>query len=323
MSGVLDSVKSHLRELTKDSASLTAAMKVIPKGVIIWTSPYKQLYKNPGLLVSASADGMSLQLDQLAVVTQAQAELAEVKERVQEAINDAEGKYASLWKLYVFLSDGLFYTGVYAKLVEHECSKDPYENPEDHPHKNHLEAAERLLISAFRIAFQWSIEHKAIMDLGKTMSVEDFKNLLEQLTAHHDPKLRLEPNFHDGISAVMVEWYIHGADTHRCRDTRYKFDTAVATDGKAGDCCRQHVVEMLSSLDCPLSKFKNEELNEIVLRYRRTIGDAKWPRGTDFKELWRDGLPTVVPSPAPIQQKGSSRSRVGEFGGRRAVSGPI
>jgi len=90
------------------------------------------------LLVSASADAKAFQVDELLLAVE-QGGLEEVKDRVKEAVNDAEGKYAGLWKLYVFLSDGLFCTGVHAKLGNHQCAADPEMNPSAHPHKAHLE----------------------------------------------------------------------------------------------------------------------------------------------------------------------------------------
>src|SRR5205814_3281974 len=190
-----------------------------PKSVVIWTSPYKQLYKNPGLHVSATASANAFRVDELTAV--GQIGLEEVKDRVEAAIRDAAGKYESLWKLYVFLSDGLFCTGVHAKLQKLDCAKAPDTNPTTHPHKRHLEAAQRVLITSFQCAFDWFQEYRDSIDLGHRLSPDNFRGLLAAFAKRHRSNRNDRPFFHEGISAVKVEQFIHGDDTRRCRDSRY------------------------------------------------------------------------------------------------------
>jgi hypothetical protein len=48
-----EGVKSRIDGLLRraDTEWVSDAMKVIPKRVIFWTTPYKQLYKDPAILV--------------------------------------------------------------------------------------------------------------------------------------------------------------------------------------------------------------------------------------------------------------------------------
>jgi hypothetical protein len=287
-------VLDYLRKLSTEPSNVQDGMGIIPKSVVIWTSPYKQLYKNPGLLVSASADAKAFQVDEL--ISAEHGGLDEVKDRVEEAVNDAEGKYASLWKLYVFLSDGLFCTGVYAKLREHECSVDPGMDPSTHPHRKHLEAAQRILITSFQCAFEWFNERTITSDLGIRITPDDFKSLLLAFTERHQKNLQDRPLFNEGVSAVKVEQFIHGDQTDRCRDSRYKFDAPVEADWAAQDRCRQNVLAMLSSLGRQVSAFRREELNQLTLKYRETFGEMTWSAGMDVNELWRSPLPQLTKS---------------------------
>lgn len=287
----------YIRALTTDPNKVDEAMKIIPKSVVIWTSPYKQLYKNPGLLVSASADAEAFQVDRLISVDQTG--LEEVKDRVEKAVEDAEGKYASLWKLYVFLSDGLFCTGVHAKLQNHECSSEPASNPSLHPHKRHLESAQRILITSFQCAFDWFKNHQVEINLGVPMISADYVRLLVGYAHRHVKNLEDQPHFHEGISAVKVEQFIHGDDTHRCRDSRYKFDAEGTEEWATGNPCRQNVLDMLAGLNQQVATFRREELNQLAAKYRDAFGERNWDAGMDIKELWRSPLPEMAEQPVP------------------------
>jgi hypothetical protein len=292
-----DELADYMQTLAGEPAKVQEAMKIIPKSVVIWTSPYKQLYKNPGLLVSASADAKAFQVDELFTVEHTG--LEEVKDRVEEAVDDAEGKYASLWKLYVFLSDGLFCTGVHAKLQNHECSSDPDTNPSGHPHKRHLEAAQRILITAFQVAFDWFKDHKAEVNLGTPMPPEDFVRLLTVFPERHRKNSEDRRQFHEGISAVKVEQFIHGDDTRRCRDSRYKYDAVGTDEWVASDPSRQNVLDMLAGLGRSVSSFRKEELNQLSTKYREAFGERKWTEGMEVKALWRSPLPQLDETDIP------------------------
>ena len=56
------------------------------------------------------------------------------------------------------------------------------------------------------------------------MLPDDFVSLLSGFIERHRKNLKDRPLFHEGISAVKVEQFIHGDDTRRCRDSRYKYD---------------------------------------------------------------------------------------------------
>ncbi|MCI0539619.1 MAG: hypothetical protein L0Z50_30785 [Verrucomicrobiales bacterium] len=306
-----DELLDYLRTLADQPSKAAEAMKIIPKSVVIWTSPYKQLYKNPGLLVSASADAMAFQVDEL--ISDEHTGLEEVKDRVENAVDDAEGKYASLWKLYVFLSDGLFCTGVHAKLRKQECSSDPGANPSAHPHKRHLEAAQRILVTSFQCVFDWFKEHRNGLDLGTPMPPEKFMILLTGFADRHRKNRQDQPHFHEGISAVKVEQFIHGDDTRRCRDSRYKFDVEGTNDWATGDPSRQNVLSMIASVGGKVTSFRREELNRLAMKYREAFGETKWSSGMNIKELWRSPLPQLTERPVPELTLGEFEARLAPY----------
>src|SRR5207244_3237087 len=95
----------------------------------------------------------------------------------------------------------------------------------------------------------------------------------------HRDSLKDRPLFHEGISAVKIEQFIHGDETSRCRDSRYKFDAEVEPGWAARDPYRQNVLEMLSNLGLEVSRFRREEMNQLSLKYRDSFGETKWSAG--------------------------------------------
>jgi hypothetical protein len=101
----------------KNDGLLTWAGNLIPKRVIFWATPYKQLYKDPAILISIQNQVCTI--EDLAH----QEPPTSLGARAKAGIHDSETKYENLWKLYVFISDGLYHTGVLAKLLhEHPCA---------------------------------------------------------------------------------------------------------------------------------------------------------------------------------------------------------
>jgi hypothetical protein len=100
-------VSQYILELLDKRTQLTLALNVVPKRVVFWTTPYKQLYKDPKLFVQVNKTLRTIDLlvDDDADVPDS------LKKRVDAGMRDAEIKNEALWKLYVFLSDSLFYSG--------------------------------------------------------------------------------------------------------------------------------------------------------------------------------------------------------------------
>lgn len=126
---------------------INQAMNVVPSRVIIWTTPYKQLYKDPAVVVALGS--WVDPIDEFEKkYPQASTQNESVRDLVKASIKDADSKYAALWKLYVFISDGLFYTGILNKLKERLFRVG---TPEDavKQHQSRLKKAEALFTAAF------------------------------------------------------------------------------------------------------------------------------------------------------------------------------
>ena len=127
------------------------AMVAVPSRVVIWTTPYKQLYKDPALVVALQ--GWACQIDELDQDAGNGAKGdPSLTSLVKASIAAADGKYAALWKLYVFISDGLFYSGVLEKLLG--LSKNTERRDW---HKKRLKDCQVLLMKALlELALDWS-----------------------------------------------------------------------------------------------------------------------------------------------------------------------
>jgi len=116
--------------------------------VIVWAPPYKQLYKDPEFRFVLSPHGKVWNLEEVARSYRDKTPLAPPSffgQRADAALREAETRYMGLWKLFIFISDGLFYTGALAKLVgSHECEKNC------EAHAIHLEKVQVLYVAALR-----------------------------------------------------------------------------------------------------------------------------------------------------------------------------
>jgi HD superfamily phosphohydrolase len=191
-----------------------------PKHVIFWAAPYKQLYKDPAILVCV--DHHVTTIDRLRSEPSPVNEF--VRSRVVAGMNDSESKYAALWKLYVFVSDGLFYTGPLAEILRGACAGNR------EAHALHLKTAQIYTIRALRSAWDhWCSHHKSRdIDLNGTMGTDQFRALLRRFVHHTE-----EADFYEEIRSVVapgdVRHYVHSEDgsgehVGECRDIRYKYD---------------------------------------------------------------------------------------------------
>ncbi len=236
-----------------------AAELMPPKRVIFWTTPYKQLYKDPALLVRVgnrvnTIDGLR--------------DEPSLGDRIAAGMNDAERKYENLWKLYLFLSDGLFYTGVLAKLTEaHPCSVDPA------AHRVHLEEAQDIAIRALRCAWDCWDASKATLPLGVAMGREELRKQLQVFTAEWSRYQSRRAEILPSVSAVAVDQYLHGDPPLNCRDVRYKFDLydkwkAGLTESGLSRDEQTLVEEILRASKIVLKDLGKEEVLEVCARLR-------------------------------------------------------
>jgi len=273
-------------DLASDGRRLERVSAVIPRRVIFWTNPYKQLYKDPAILVRVN-DEITDTIDALQDVEGISAAL---RLRVQAGIRDAETKNEGLWKLYVFLSDGLFYTGTLAKLIKgHPCCSNPSK------HEEHLQVAQGIIVRALRSAWRyWQASKKAI-NLADVSSLEELARIL-RVFLNEGELFRLGDNTSTReVSAVNVSQYVHGEDMRKCRDVRYKFDLerpleesleAVPEGGQ-----RDAVRQALRALSIATRDMNGEEVGELTGRLAAAsselpalVDTTRAARGRPFEE---------------------------------------
>lgn len=300
----------------QSSGLITKATNQIPSRVIVWTVPFKQLYKDPAVVVALN--GCVGQIDR--VVTTAKLDDS-TRIRLETGIRDADSKYATLWRLYVFISDGLYYTGILDKLLRHlpEC----YVVKDRHSHEERLEKAKLLISSAFEaISRNWSglstkPEHRNGLKklLENKMDVNAFRGLVGRwIGSYRDILGRVED-----LSTVDTTHYAHGfsldsglEEEHKrpCRDARYKYDEgAKELWEKAEKTVGSNEYEMVTFLKrchlenpAMLSALEFNQLTELYAnsdtrkRCADLLNEGEKTHNYTFvqkalKALWRSGFP--------------------------------
>ena len=273
---------AEIMEIAANSSRLQEATDCVPRGVIIWTTPYKQLYKDPALTVLLPK--AVSRLDNLPKPDAPGGESIDgaFRDRVTDAIRHADSKYSGMWNLYVFVSDGLFYAGTIAKLrPNHPCNRTA-SSMKEHPHLLCLEEAVRLLAAALCTAWRYWVEgfdDNSFRDpskspIHKPMTADKLGELLQKY-AQDCPRYAVKP----GLSAVSLEQLFHGdpdagsANRERCRDVRYKFDSYVslrriAEDGNPPGDLQSELATLLRHCHAP-DKLAATEFDELFARYRR------------------------------------------------------
>ena len=232
----------YANRIGSDEASpdvLEKARNLVPSRVIIWTAPYKQLYKDPGIVVAL--DKWVGQIDSVVDRSEFPNLDKSTRERIETAIGDADSKYATLWQLYVFISDGLFYSGILNKLLSTlppECLAGKRRDE----HMVRLENAQAFLPLAFKTLCNdwhgvdqrnWKIEDKQRILNGR-MEAKAFQEVVGAWAAACKHKNSWPPSW----STVDIKQYYHecaregevlNEKQRPCRDSRYKFDR-FATD---------------------------------------------------------------------------------------------
>jgi HD superfamily phosphohydrolase len=216
------------RDEAHESLIIEQAMTLVPRRVIVWTAPYKQLYKDPAVVVAL--EGCVGQIDELNNSHTIRDKAT--RERIQSAISDADSKYATLWQLYVFISDGLFYSGLLDKIIAHLPTGCTVGQKRDN-HENRLKNAQALLSVAFgAVCINWANLSTKVDDaeklLQERMDAKAFRDLVGRWVGEYgDERGRIEK-----LSTVDIRHYYHeysldpkvpDALKRPCRDTRYKF----------------------------------------------------------------------------------------------------
>ncbi len=233
-----DDVNELVREVLADDRHLDAIIKTRPpKHVIFWVLPYKQLFKDPEIVIRVGDNVTTI--DSLLEKNDVR---EFVKHRVRAGLAETETKYTTLWKLYVFLSDGLFYTGPAALLLNEACSDDITDGS---AHEQHLKAAQILVIRALRAAWAyWKTQRSEweLVDLpGKVKNVTELlhqtanKEALKKMLADFlkEDEAPLFETIREKVLTGRVQAYLHtrsadGQITDGCRDIRYKYDAKLS-----------------------------------------------------------------------------------------------
>jgi len=239
---------------------LAWAMGVLPRRVILWTTPYKQLYKDPAIVVRAG-DSVG-RIDDIVREYRLNGRRedsppASVLSRLDIGLRNAEARYASMWKLYLFASDGLFYTGGLARILpDHPCRTDV------EAHRLHVKEAEAAVARAIQTAWNLWGQVGATKKLDETMTPDEFKGILKSYTAQ-------EARIREGSKGVNVDEYLHLKGDSHCRDVRYRFDRKAnlgdcIAEVKLADTTEPLIREILRSAQIDLHELHHDELVDIL-----------------------------------------------------------
>lgn len=230
--------KSVLREM-EENAGTTDPHNAVSKRVIFWVLPYKQLYKDPLIrlcFLGGEASGRGRGPTALEDVIKEGNWGENLTTLLSAGVQNADAKYSAAWTASVFASDGLFYTGILAKVNPSACRTID-------DHERHLRQACVLSIAALRTAWNhWTgslhESRQRWLDNGESStphpldsepSQEAMGSLLK-MVAHQDT-IRNASHVSDSMPGVAFRQYLHEtpgegmlAIPEHCRDVRYKFD---------------------------------------------------------------------------------------------------
>lgn len=243
-------VCEYAKLVVEDNNLTDAAMTLVPSRVIISASPYKQLYKDPAVVVALPE--WNGRIDELTTKGRHEAAIQKddtLFDLVDASIHDADAKYAALWKLYVFVSDGLYYTGLLNKLNERARGEPDGESSVDE-HADRLRQAQLFLLAALEaICEDWFRSCKSPGDLADSdrrtslrkrlqskLNREQFIAVLNLWKAKFEHAQQQDNDPLHGLSTVSISQYVHGdpllnRSEKRCRDIRYKADTSALQAG--------------------------------------------------------------------------------------------
>jgi hypothetical protein len=260
----IDDLNSYVHRQAEKSIT-QLCIPIPPKRVIYWVTPYKQLHKDPAILVCL--DKQVTTIDCLSGLPQTP---ESVRRRVIDGMADTESKYSSMWKMYVFLSDGLFYSGTLSKLLNGECARDA------NKHSAHLEFAQEMVIRSLRCAWTYWIEGDREFSLSSSIDIEGLTTLLNSFASNeHGAKMDALRN---EVATIPVSNYLHGWDAKGaplgcCRDVRYKYSDSLFVDYETAvrDCnlsedTHRLVIQAFKASRIDPRSLTQEECMEIVGR---------------------------------------------------------
>jgi hypothetical protein len=292
--------------------------------VIFHTTPYKQLYKDPKILVAVSRPVSQTQegllVDTLENLVKNQSSVsAYLSKRVEAGIQDVETKNEALWKIYVFISDGLFYTGTLARLLPNlECANQAG------AHRKCLLFAAWAAAQAVKFAYAEAMQKREAVRttsrgywLTEGATAQEWKDLVKRFSKRLESEYRGDDNVANwlsNISAVQVDQYLHedspDSRLQKCRDIRSRFHepgdrvdigslVAKLVPEEEKERAKLAIIEQLIRAGIPRGNTISEpELADIVVRLGRAelkqleqLVDPKAARGTRrddiLREIWK------------------------------------
>lgn len=243
------SLRTHLRAIQSRHLKFDHLLYHASHRVIIATHPYKQLYKDPALTVLAGS-AETIRLDQFPQGEQAtnSSVVKSLRKRCDRALAAADDRYACMWNIYLFLSDGLFASGAIARSSSiHRCAPGTNaDTNERHHHCHCLEHAKLLFAHGLRAVYaHWQDTVASQPDWSRLCTllessvaspevVRSVVNLmLNQYEADQDLPWHAK-DFAQRISAVATDLYVHCdlPDDDRvfraCRDIRYRSESHIS-----------------------------------------------------------------------------------------------
>src|SRR5205807_7296620 len=162
-----------------------------------------------------------------------------------------------------------------------------------------------LVVRALRCAWQyWQVKEKSI-ELSQRASLDDLATLL-RLFVSDGAWLKVSEHLHSKqVSTVEVGQYLHGAQSNKCRDVRYKFDRgrdleAVLNESIPDKDQRMVVQQVIRATGFGVAEIRGEEMAELVARLAHAgdllpelidiTGRNSPIRGEKLKSLWLQDL---------------------------------
>ena len=302
-----EELDEFVEKRARSEGTLDWVRSVVPGRVILWSTPYKQLYKDPALVVRAYEHVG--QIDALASHDHANhTQLPPtLLSRLRVGMEDAEARYAAMWRIYVFISDGLYYSGGLARLIEHHPCRD--EERHHLEHLGHLEQAQDEILRAIKVAAEWWTEHQE-SDLSDRIAEGDLKELLilflTHSTARDVEKVPSHAKDRRRACGVNLEQYAHVEPDSGCKDVRYRFDRpadllGAVEDAGLGKEVEVAVREFFRAAKLNTGKIGHEELVDLIchigpyidqladtgdLEHAARIGSKAYD-DVSLREVWR------------------------------------
>ncbi|MFN0007195.1 MAG: hypothetical protein ACKVXR_04740 [Planctomycetota bacterium] len=273
----LDGARVYLQSFAQQYNSMEEWKTAFPpERIIFWTPPYKQLYKKPEILVRVRGRTAKGEREQTVTLESLRHQpdgggvggLASIQASVMAGFADADSKYDRIWKLSVFGSDSLFYSGLLDRIVrqgKYGCGND------DARHVQCVNDAQGLIVETLRTVWWDWLGRGEDLNLNSESTTEVLQILVGNVA--NPPRAAEQYSSHkiaEVVSGLDVARLVHGQGLVEgdlsipdgCRDIRFRFDLG-----------GEHVLEKVLARRCDsairseVSKFlKDTGLTPLIQR---------------------------------------------------------